>query len=401
MMKNPILLRSHYIVSLIISHAHLRSLHAGSQLTLSLLRREYWILRARPAVRAVIHKCVRCVREKAVQPIQLMGELPSVRVTRPSRVFLHCGLDYAGPILIRTTPGRGYKTHKAYIALFICLAVKAIHLELVNNYTTDAFLAAFYRFSSRRGLPNAMYSDNGTTFQGADRELTKAFRAVSRDPTLLNKLATDRIDWHFIPPSAPHFGGLWEAGIRGVKHHVKRVVGAHTLTYEEFSTLLCQVEACLNSRPITPFSNHFEDYSILTPGHFLIGTALKAVPAPTLLDINESRLSRWQLVQHMTESFWQRWSHDYLHGLQQRVKWHHVKPNLKIGQLVVLRNSNLPPCRWDIGRITECHPGSDGIVRVVTVKTAHSEYKRPITQLCILPINSYDSDDQLTPADGT
>lgn len=123
-----------------------------------------------------------------------MGDLLSARVIRSHRVFLHCGVDYAGPILVRSAPGRSHKTHKAYIVLFICLAVKAIHLELVNDHSTNAFLAAFQRFCARRGLPNTMYSNNGTTFQGANRELVTVFRTGSRDPNLLNKLATVYID---------------------------------------------------------------------------------------------------------------------------------------------------------------------------------------------------------------
>ncbi|XP_076291883.1 uncharacterized protein LOC143214555 [Lasioglossum baleicum] len=233
----------------------------------------------------------------------------------------------------------------------------------------------------------ALHAGSQLTITRADSELTSAFRAATRDPTTLNRLALDRVTWHFTPPSAPHFGGLWEAGVRSVKYHIKRVVGAHTLTFEELTTVLCQVEACLNSRPLAAVSESFDDYCALTPGHFLIGSALTAVPTPSLLDIKESRLSRWQLLQQMMESFWQRWSQDYMQGLQQRVKWKTQKPNIVVGQLVLLRHANLPPCKWELGRVVACHPGDDGIVRVVTVKTAQSEYKRPIVKLCILPMD--------------
>lgn len=137
-----------------------------------------------------------------------------------------------------------------------------------------------------------MYSDNGTTFVGADRELTIAFRATLRDPDFRNKTAGDRVSWHFIPPSAPHFGGLWEAGVRSVKHHLRRVMGSHTLTFEEFSTLLCNIEACLNSRPLAPLSDAHDETGPLTPGHFLIGAAITTSPEPSILNINENRLTR-------------------------------------------------------------------------------------------------------------
>lgn len=263
-----------------------------------------------------------------------------------------------------------------------------MHLELVEGYSTPAFLGALSRFSARRGLLETIYSDNGTTFVGADRELTLAFRATIKDPNFFNHAASQKISWNFIPPSAPHFGGLWEAGVRSVKYHVRRVVGAYTLTFEEFSTLLCNIEACLNSRPLAPLTDSINDYDPLTPGHFLIGTPLNANPEPSLLNINENRLSRWQLVRQMTERFWKLWQNDYLNTLQQRIKWRQKsKIQIKVGQLVLIRNSLLPPCKWELGRIIKCHSGSDNVVRIVTVKTAASEYKRPVVKLCLLPIH--------------
>lgn len=384
--RHPIVLAAHPLVALIVSQAHLRALHAGSQLTLCILRRDFWILRARTIVKSIIHKCVKCTRERAAIPAQLMGNLPSMRVSKSSRSFQHCGLDYAGPVVIRASGGRGIATHKAYIALFICLATRAIHLELVGDCSTEAFLNAYSRFCARRGLPQAMYSDNATTFVGADREITAAYRAAIRDSNVLNRAAVDNVSWHFIPPSAPHFGGLWEAGVKSVKYHLRRVVNQHKLTFEEFNTLLCRIEACLNSRPMAPLSDTLDDYECLTPGHFLIGSAITAHPEPSVLDLNENRLSRWQIVRRMTERFWKLWQGDYINTLQQRQKWRKDGLPVKIGQLVLVRHLTLPPCKWELGRIIKCHAGSDDVTRVVTVKTATSEYKRPLVQLCVLPV---------------
>jgi len=386
--RHPILLASHPVTQLIVRHAHLRSLHAGTQLTLNTLRQEFWLIRGRSLVRAVIHKCVVCARERAAIPTQLMGNLPRVRVSPPSRAFLNCGLDYAGPILIRSMSGRGVVSRKAYIVLFVCMATRAVHLEIVDGYSTPAFLGAYARFVARRGLPASIYSDNGTTFVGADREMTVAFRTALRDPNFQNRTAADNVCWHFIPPAAPHFGGLWEAGVRSVKHHLRRMVGAHTLTFEEMYTLLCGIEACLNSRPLAPLSDALDDYEPLTPGHFLIGGALTARPEPSTLNLHENRLTRWQLVRQLTERFWKVWQGDYVNTLQQRAKWRRqLTPDIRVGKLVLLRNSLLPPCKWELGRIIMCHSGSDGLTRVVTVKTATSEYKRPLSKLCLLPID--------------
>lgn len=384
--RHPILLTSHPLVQLIIHQAHLRSLHAGLQLTLHILRQEFWILKARSLVKSVIHSCVKCARERADIPTQLMGDFPRCRVSPQTRCFVHCGVDYAGPVFVRATAGRGITSRKAYIALFVCLATKAIHLELVGDYSTHSFLNAYSRFCARRGLPQTMYSDNGTNFVSADRELNIAYRAALQDPNFLNRTTTDNVSWKFIPPSAPHFGGLWEAGVKSLKCHLRRVLGSHTLTYKEFYTLLCRIEACLNSRPLVALHDSLDDYECLTPGHFLVGQGLTVAPSPSLLDVNENRLARWQLVRHKTERFWKLWQMDYINTLQQRAKWRRTTPSVRVGQLVILRSPALPPCKWELGRITQCHPGEDGLVRVVTVKTAASEFRRPIAKICILPI---------------
>ncbi|XP_071580298.1 uncharacterized protein, partial [Temnothorax nylanderi] len=225
---------------------------------------------------------------------------------------------------------------KHYVAVFVCLATKAIHLESVEDYSTDGFLAAFQRFVSRRGLPSDMYSDNGTNFVGADRELQRSFRALVNNPSLKEILANDGVRWHFVPPAAPHFGGLWEAGVKSFKHHLRRVTGARTLSRSEFVTLLCKIEACLNSRPISPLSDDPSDYTALTPGHFLIGRPLTSVPEESVLEINANRLSRWQHVQLMLEQIWRSWSSDYLHSLQQRVKWTESHDNPKVDESMSL-----------------------------------------------------------------
>lgn len=388
----------HRVSELIIRDAHLRCLHGGPQLTISILRQNYWIIGHRPFVRNLIHQCIPCVRERAQVPSQIMGDLPAARVTQ-HRAFLHSGLDYAGPFLVRTNKGRGQKAHKAYLALFICMSTRAIHLELVSDYSSNAFLAAYHRFTSRRGLPSDIYSDNGTTFQGAEKELQAAYHAAVHDTNLGNTIATDRTNWHFIPPAAPHFGGLWEAGVKCAKHHLKRVLGAHTLTYEEFTTLAAQIEACLNSRPIGPLLTDPCEFAALTPGHFLIGAPLLRIPEPSIIHLNENRLSRWQLVQQMLENFWRRWSLEYFHSLQVRRKWTQNGDNIPIGTLVLVRNNNLPPSKWMMGKIIDVHPGSDSRVRVGTIRTAHTELKRPITQLCLLPIHADNLENPISPDD--
>ena len=161
-----------------------------------------------------------------------------------------------------------------------------------------------------------------------------------------------------------------------MKYHLKRIVGDAHLTYEELYTVLTSVEAILNSRPLLPLSDDPNENS-LTPGHFLVGDTLTRVPEPDLLDLPYNRLSRWQRSQQLTQHFWRRWSREYLHSLQVRNKWRSATPNFKVGDMVLILGENQPPMKWLLGRITTVHPGNDGLVRVVTVKTASSELKRP------------------------
>lgn len=334
-----------------------------------------------------------CVRHRAVLATQRMAALPAYRVQR-QRAFQHVGLDYAGPISVKTSKGRGHHAHKAYIALFVCLTTKAVHLELVSDYSTPTFLAAFKRFIARRGLPSLVVSDNGTNFHGAYSELSRDMQAVLRDPQIAAALARDQVEWRFIPPGSPHFGGIWEAGVKSVKYHLRRIVGNHKLSAEEFSTLLCQVEACLNSRPIAGFSSNPDDLSYLTAGHFLIGAPLLALPEPSVLDFKENRLTHWKLIRSFIERFWKVWSRDYLHSLQKRYKWRHESVSIKCGDIVLIKNENLPPAKWELGRILQTHPGKDGLVRVCTVKTAASVFTRSVHKLCLLPVTLVEHDEE-------
>ncbi|XP_029158401.1 uncharacterized protein LOC114930714 [Nylanderia fulva] len=314
-----------------------------------------------------------------------MGHLPRDRVT-PTRPFLSTGLDYAGPISIRTSKGRGHRSQKGYIAVFVCFWSKAIHLEVVSDYSSEAFIAALRRFVSRRGLCTDVYSDCGTTFVGADRTLRELFKASTSEGLHIARAAnTQGIRWHFNPPAAPHFGGLWEAAVKSTKFHLRRVIGDTTLTFEELNTLLTQIEACLNSRPLQALSDDPDDTSALTPGHFIIGAPLLAIPEPSRIGQSSSTLSRWHHLQLMRDHFWQRWSAEYVHGLNPRTKWVKAEAAPHVGDLCIIRSELTPPTRWPLARITRLHPGDDGVVRVVSVRTATSEFVRPIVKLVMLP----------------
>jgi len=188
---------------------------------------------------------------------------------------------------------------------------------------STAFLAALHRFIGRRGLPREICSDNATNFIGANRELKDLYIFVhnSMQEEVGNFLLERGIEWNFIPPYSPHLGGLWEAGVKSCKYHLKKVMGNHLFTFEELSTALVRIEACLNSRPLSPLSSDPSDLQPLTPGHFLVGESLTSLPEKDLSDIKISRLDRWEMIQRSVQDFWRRWSTEYVANLQGRVKW--------------------------------------------------------------------------------
>lgn len=200
--------------------------------------------------------------------------------------------------------------------------------------------------------------------------------------------------WHFSPPGAPHFNGLAEAAVKTVKKHLKRVIGDSILTYEELSTLLAQIEACVNSRPLCPISSDPNDIGVLTPAHFLVGESLVAPPEQCHIEAKASWLTRWQRVQQMGQYFWSRWSSDFLNQLQTRSNWRDQKKQPKLDDLVLIRDENLPPTKWQMGRIVSLHSGEDGLTRVVTLKTKNGLLKRPITKICPMPFCENDDPEE-------
>lgn len=188
----------------------------------------------------------------------------------------------------------------------------------------------------------------------------------------------------FIPPYAPNFGGLWEAGVKSAKYHIKRILGDRHLTYEELSTLFVQVEAILNSRPLFPMSSDPNDFHPLTPGHFLVGKPLIALPSPVLTNINCNRLHRYEQLERMRQLFWLRWQHEYITELQHRTKWRKPAMELRVGDMVIIKENNLPPLKWRLGRIEALQKGNDDVSRVADVRTTSGTIRRAINRLCPL-----------------
>ncbi|XP_055522867.1 uncharacterized protein LOC129717047 [Wyeomyia smithii] len=327
--KHPILLPGfHYFTRLLLMSIHLKTLHGGVSLTLAVTRNEFWPTNGRRAVRNTIHKCYRCIRANP-QPIkQPIGQLPHARVS-PSRPFSITEIDYCGPVFVKT-PGRKASPIKAYIAIFVCFSTKAVHIELVGDLSTASFMSALRRFIARRGCPQEIFSDNGTNFAGAKIELHGLYQMLknrTENNRIANSLATEGITWHSIPPRAPNFGGLWEAAVKVAKTHLRRQLGNTTLYYEDLE----------------------------------------------------------MFVQLRVQQFWCRWRSEYLKELQRQSYINPEKVNLKVGQLVILKDQLMPPTQWPLARIDALYPGRDNISRVLLLRTSSGIFKRPSCKVCPLP----------------
>lgn len=386
--KYPILLPSNnHVVKLMLRREHFRLYHAGPQTVLSNFRLRFWPLNGLRTIKKIIHSCTTCHRFKAQTAQQLMGDLPKDRVLS-GRPFLKTGVDFGGPFLLKTSKLRRAPVEKAYIAVFVCMVTKCVHIELVSNLSTEAFLLTLKRFVARRGNPAVIYSDNATNFVGSRnhlKELHDFFKNKAYTNAIEDFLSSNETQWKFIPPRSPHWGGIWEAAIKSAKHHIVRIVGQTTLTFEEFSTVLATIESILNSRPICPLSNDPTDLSCLTPGHFLIGDSLSAYPEKDVSEVSDNRLSTWQKCEKIKQLFWKRWTIEYLNRLQNRPKWLAASKNLKINQVVLLKEDNIHPLKWPLARIVGIMEGADGKVRVVRVRTQDGTFTRSITKICPLP----------------
>ncbi|XP_075151112.1 uncharacterized protein LOC142225221 [Haematobia irritans] len=341
---------------LLIAFTHEILLHSEHQSMLRAIRSEYYIIRLKNAVRYCIRNCRTCTIYKQRIRNQIMAALPSERCTF-SLPFTNTGLDFAGPFDLKTSRLRNAKIQKGYAAVFVCLATRAIHLEACSELTTEAFMATFDRFVGRRGLPKKVFSDNGTNFVGASRVLMREYRNFleNAETHLVDKYNTLGFSWQFIPPHAPHMGGLWEAAVKSMKTHLRKVAGNLKYTFEEFSTLLVRIESVLNSRPLSPMSEDPSEMNALTPGHFLRGAPLIAVPEK--LSENLSLINRWQKLKSIQHQFSKRWKNEYITNLQKRYKWKTEQQNLKENDFVIIKDDNLPPTEWRLGiasRVPKC-----------------------------------------------
>ncbi|XP_076279059.1 uncharacterized protein LOC143208473 [Lasioglossum baleicum] len=373
----PIILDGKHIATkMLVKEYHRRYYHASNNTVVNELRQMFYIIGLRKILRSVAHRCVTCRLHRARPQPPVMSTLPTGRLAYRQRPFSQCGIDYFGPMFVKI----GRRREKRWGVLFTCLTTRAIHIELACSLNASSAIMALQRLAARRGTPTIVYSDNGTNFKGASREIKEAIAKIDKEKQQEYALAR-KIKWVFNPPDAPHMGGVWERLIRSVKTALHVVLREQAPTEETLHTLLTEIEHTVNSRPLTHVSVDPRDKEALTPNHFLIGTSSGNLRLGRYEAHDTCLRKQWRTAQHFADAFWKRWLREYLPCIINRPKWTEKRDPLKQGDLVLIIDMLAPRNEWKKGTITDVFPGSDGGVRVVKVHTPWGIFTRPTHKL--------------------
>ena len=391
---HPVVLdASHPVTSLLIQKYDGDLHHPGPERVFAELRRSYWVIHGREAIRRHQRTCRDCQRWRAQPSIPKMADLPSARLRLHKPAFYSTGVDCFGPMIVKV----GRRHEKRWGIIFKCLTTRAVHLDLLNTMDTDAYLMALRRFIARRGTPAELWSDQGTNFKGGERELKEAFGSMA--PTLQRQLASQRIKFHFNPPASPHFGGVWEREVRSVKSALYTCVGSQPVPEEVLLTVLLEVEALLNAKPLGYVSADIADVDPITPNSLLMGRPDGSLPQVVYPESEILSRRRWRHSQILADHFWSRFIRDYLPSLQTRQKWHSSPPALLENAVVMMVDPQLPRALWPIGRVTQVHRSDDGYIRSADVLINGHSYTRPVARLVMLPALPSGEDDAPPTAD--
>lgn len=389
--RSPILLGKDTLARLIVLDCHLRTLHGGVGSTLVLVRSQFWIAGGRRFIRGILRFCVTCRRVNG-RPYgyPLSPALPDYRVNR-SPPFSATGIDYTGHLLVKTSTG----IEKRYIALFACCVTRAIHLEVAVDLSADHFMMLLRRFSARRSLPTTIVTDNATYFNSARDDLQQ----ILADPQVADYLRKKNIAWINIPGRSPAWGGLYERLIGVMKASLKKVLGRALVSDAELITLVTEIEAAINNRPLTYFEDADDPNAVLplTPSHLLHGRTMQELPyirhvspddVPAAYNTGEAQ-DRVAYRGALMEQLWKRWEHEYLSALRER----HTR-SARLSSLVTPRVDDVvqvfedaPRTTWRLARVTELLPGDDGQVRAVKLVSKGSILTRAINKLYPLELD--------------
>jgi hypothetical protein len=378
--KHPAILPSdHRVTFLIIQDAHRRLAHCGREHILSETRKKFWIIGGRTLAKQLVRKCILCRKGNARKMEQVMASLPEYRLVPYKPAFSFSGCDLFGPLQVKW----GRSTAKRWGCLFTCLTTRSVFLEVTQSLSTDDFIMVLRQFVCRRGPPEEIHSDNGTNFTGAERELRESIQQWDQQK-IDNSLQQQGIKWVFQTPTAAHMSGVWERLVKMAKRHLVALSGNRLLTDFGLRTLFAETEAIMNSRPLCSVSDDPQDFEPLTPNHFLLHRKVCGLPQGVFSKQDYLLRKEWRKIQYLLDLFWSRWLAEYIPKLQHRAKWRREQRNLMVGDLVLLAEDNVKRGQWPLGRVSEVYPGPDGVVQSALVKTADSEFKRPIAKMCLL-----------------
>jgi hypothetical protein len=315
--------------------------------------------------------------------------LPRYRIEE-SPPFSVTGVDLTGALYVRD---RSECQTKVYICLFTCASTRAVHLEIVQDLSQDSFMQAFRRFASRRSLPKIVMSDNATNFLGASHQLRRLFESAAVKE-LLSRKGTE---WHFIPKRAPWYGGWWERLIGLTKSALKKVLGRSLVNMETLRTVVTEIEAMLNDRPLTQLSSCSNDLEPLTPSHLVYGRRITSLPYNDIAIYTENQIGREdgslyrKRVKQKNEvlnQFWKRWRTEYLTALRESHKLTGTTlQSIAVGDVVQIHDE-CPRSQWKLGVVQELITGRDGLTRAAHVRTTRGVTTRPIVKLYPLEVTS-------------
>ena len=363
--KHPIILpKSSHATILIIRSCHETVYHQGRGFTMNEIRSQgFWIINGRALVSKMISDCVICRKLRLTVPNQKMANLPDERL-EPAPPFSYCGIDCFGPFLVTERRSK----LKKYGLMVTCMASRAVHLELLDDLSTDAFINSLRCVISLRGNIREIRCDRGTNFVGASNELQKAFDELDTDK-VHHFLLQKNCDFIFNFPYASHMGGVWERQIRTVRSILTSMLAEKSCTVFDTSalrTFFCEITAIINSRPLSV--KDIDDPAgpePLTPNHLLLLKSEIVLQPPGDFDADAYSRKRWRRVQCLTNQFWRRWRQEYLQNLQERPKWQKKQPNLSKGDVVIVHDESVMRTEWKLGRVIDALAGADGLVRKV------------------------------------
>ena len=381
--RYPIILSSETpFTKLMVASAHWVNEHSvGIESAKSKIKESYHVFQLENLLRSIRAKCQECIRKRAKPFEQRIANLPSYRFEEPLQAFSKTGLDFAGPY----EPKQGVRVarRKIYILLFTCLQTRAVHLEVTEAMDTEAFTNALTRYVSFRGVPTDILSDNWKTFQSEDKDLENWVRLLDEGDAIKSQPAG--ITWHFTPPHGPHHGGIYEIMVKATKRALRSLFRRPDLTMDQFRTAIAKVSALLNGRPLSRTESNGRDM-ILTPNHFLHGNLGGAVH----VKLDNKPHKRWNVVHELVQEFWTLYIKSYLPELKQARRWKTIHPNVRVGDIVIELDPNIPQGEWKLAIVRKVYPSDDGYVRTVDIENQDNVYNRPITVLCPLELNAND-----------